>query len=412
MSKYYVIDEIGNKYESMTKTEILQSIGAGGERENVFTGDLIYDNERIDYTYTGEKPTDDIILKLLDAGLKLEDTHLTDIEIMTIAALNDFTIHYYYTDGELYVSNRNDNSIKFFKEGIGVMTLYPNSREVSYYMKSNKKMNDVRYCQSKKEFDDIVKDEDTTYIVEDENYTVDRAIASDYTDSIFDTTAFYDIRDYEDEQTRHSAFNLSKVFDKSGNVYLPKVKNATKADKADVSVIPQAITGETKFYPIDQDTDYMDIEEPNFTFSEVFEKSESDTNKYLPRVKEATNAIHCNTANDANYAVAADSLYVEQNESASVQIVNGGTVTTNGITSVLNNVNQPAIIHFNLDVQLKAVSGLSTAKTMHSESLFYNGTIRTGKLCPVAIIDESTQKIYKILHIIICYDNSLNKWID
>lgn len=380
MSKYYVIDEIGNKYESMTKSEILQSIGAGGERENVFTGDLIYDNERIDYTYTGEKPTDDIILKLLDAGLKPEDTHLTDIEIMTIAALNDFTIHYYYTDGELYVSNGNDNSIKFFKEGIGVMTLYPNSREVSYYMKSSKKMNDVRYCQSKQEFDDIVKDEDTTYIVEDENYTVDYALEAEHA--------------------------------KKAN----NANYATNANTAIVSRVPQAITGDTKFYPVDQDADYIGLAEENFTLDEVFAKDESSEDvKYLPKVKNATNADyainanHCDTANDANYAVAADNLYVEQKYSDSVKIVNSNTVTSSQILGVLDGVNKPAIIHFQLLVQVYDSTGEMTGNVIHSESMFYDGaTLISSKLCPVMILNAQNSTYAETRHICIQYARTGN----
>jgi hypothetical protein len=174
MPKYYVTDEIGNKYESMSKDEILASIGAGGEREHVFTGEIMYDkdgdsitDEVIDYAYTGTKPDDSIILKLLEAGLKPVENNLIETEITNIINLSDFTIHYYYKDGELYVSNRADNAIKFFKTGVGVMTLYPRSKEIEYYIKSNEKIENIVWLTSQ-EYNDIVKKPNVTYIVTDE----------------------------------------------------------------------------------------------------------------------------------------------------------------------------------------------------------------------------------------------------
>lgn len=416
-NKIYAFDDFGIKHETMSRAEIENAIQTGEIKKEVFEGSIEYEGENVPYSYVGTKLDDAIILKLLACGISPVDNALIPSEIQTYLSLPIFSIHFYYSETEIYATNAKNDYLGLEKIGIGTCKVYPNgSIKLGYYMKSNKKMNDVRYCKTKQEYDDIVKDEDTTYIVEDEDYTVDRAIASDYTDSIFDTTAFYDIRDYEDEQTRHSAFILSQVFDKSGNVYLPKVKNATKADKANVSVIPQAITGETKFYSVDQDTDYMDIEEPNFTFSEVFEKSESDTNKYLPRVKEATNAIHCNTANDANYAEASDNLYVEQidiNDYCVVDTSYDGekyvwNVTASFISNILSNVNKPAIIHFKLFAVPSSGDwvGMTT-----NESMFYDG-ISAEKLCTIGFWEKTLVNgdIFKdAQYVHIKYDKETNR---
>lgn len=175
MSKYYVIDEMGNRAEGLTKNEILESIGAGSLRENVFTGSLIYDNEEISYEYNGTKPSDEYITKLLDVSLNYT-LNLSASEINSLLELGEFKLYFMLCNTEVYITNGHCDGIYIYNPEIGYRKLYVNKKENFYYLKSTSPINKIHNC-TKEEFKSITeKDNNTFYVVEDEEYAVENTV--------------------------------------------------------------------------------------------------------------------------------------------------------------------------------------------------------------------------------------------
>lgn len=144
MSNKYLYDDYGNKYEGMTKEEILESIGAGVLRENVFTGSITYNSNPISYSYTGAKPDNAVLLKLLTFGCDPTTYNLTASEVSSYLGLTNFAIIFYCVDTELYVTNANKNYLSFVKAGIGEYKAYPNgTKYIGYYVKTNEVVNNL-----------------------------------------------------------------------------------------------------------------------------------------------------------------------------------------------------------------------------------------------------------------------------
>lgn len=182
MSKKYLYDEYGNKYEGLTKEEIVETFGAGGLREDVLTGSIMYNSNEVRYNYSGNKPDDAILLKLLGFGCNPTTNNLTTNEIQSYLGLNEFSINFFCVDTELYVTNANKSYLSFVKVGVGEHKLYPNgSKKLGFYMKANEQMNNVQVCTTE-EFNSIAKSSDTFYIVNDENYKVEEAEHADTAD--------------------------------------------------------------------------------------------------------------------------------------------------------------------------------------------------------------------------------------
>jgi hypothetical protein len=171
MAKKYVFDDYGQKYESLDKDEINGLIATGVER-NTFSGSVTFENNIISFDYSGTLPSEEILIKLLNAGVYYDNTEkqLTEKEISDILALPDFSINFYYIDTNLYATNANKNYISLVKDGVGRLDLYPKKRELGYFIKSNKKMKNIEYLR-KDEFNNIIKDSSTLYVIGDEDYT-------------------------------------------------------------------------------------------------------------------------------------------------------------------------------------------------------------------------------------------------
>lgn len=133
----YILDDYGNKYPALDKDETLASIGAGGVRECVLTGCVTYNNEEINFNYTGSLPEEANIVKLLACGIDPESNKLTEAEIEGYLSMNNFSIHFYYVDNEIYVTNANRDYVAFTKIGVGTYLVYPRTTEIGYYIKSN-----------------------------------------------------------------------------------------------------------------------------------------------------------------------------------------------------------------------------------------------------------------------------------
>lgn len=173
MSKY-VIDEMGNRYEGMSKDEILEAIGMKDLTVTVFTDKVTYQGEEISYNYTGNKPADNYLIKLLDVSLDFTK-NLAPSEVSILLDLGEFKLHFFLCETEVYITNGHCDVINIFNINLGVRNLYVNSSKVSYYIKSNSKMNDVYFC-SKLEYEKIAKDPNVTYVVEDENYLEEQMV--------------------------------------------------------------------------------------------------------------------------------------------------------------------------------------------------------------------------------------------
>lgn len=141
----YVFDENNNRFEGMTKEEILESIGAGGERTCVLTGCVTYNNLEINYNYTGSLPDETKIVKLLSCGVDPTNNKLTEAEVENYLTLNNFSIHFYYVDNEIYVTNANRGYLSFTKMGEGTFNVYPRKVEKFYFVKANEKTTSGEY---------------------------------------------------------------------------------------------------------------------------------------------------------------------------------------------------------------------------------------------------------------------------
>jgi hypothetical protein len=170
-NKIYAFDDYGIKHETMSKDQIENAISTGEIKKDVFEGSIEYDGETVSYNYAGVKPDDAIILKLLECGISPKDNPLTPIEIQTYLGMENFSIHFYYSETEIYATNAKNGYLGFEKVGIGTCKLYPDGKyQLGYFMKSSKKINDV-LVMGQKEFDDTPKQEETVYIVDDVEYT-------------------------------------------------------------------------------------------------------------------------------------------------------------------------------------------------------------------------------------------------
>lgn len=143
--KVYAYDDFGNKHETLTKEEIEQSIGAGGIRECVLTGCINYNNALINYNYTGTLPSESIITKLLAFGVNPVNNLLTEAEVTSCLSLSLFSIHFYYLDAEIYVTNANGDYLAYSKMGEGTFNVYPRKVDRFYFVKANEKTTSGEY---------------------------------------------------------------------------------------------------------------------------------------------------------------------------------------------------------------------------------------------------------------------------
>lgn len=211
MSNKFVFDEYGNKYPALDKDEVLETIGAGGLRENVYTGNIEYNSNEIKYNYSGSKPDDAILIKLLGFGCDPKSNNLTAAEIQDYLELNEFAVYFYCVDTQLYVTNANRSYLSFVKVGIGEYKLYPNgTKKLGYYMKASEQMNNVQVCDTPEEFKQIGKQADTYYIVLDDDYTVQKAIADEYGRNI---AATYLEKEYHDSSYEIDAAHVGMKHD-------------------------------------------------------------------------------------------------------------------------------------------------------------------------------------------------------
>lgn len=212
MSKY-LIDEMGNKFEGMTKDEILETIGAGELKQNVFTSTIFYKNEDVTFEYCGVKPSDEYITKLLNVSMNFS-LSLSASEISELLALGEFKLHVFLCETEVYITNGHCDVINIYNSQLGYRNLYVNKNKNVYYMKANSPINDIYHC-TKAEYDSIAKDPNTIYVVEDEEYTVES------TKNVSESIGNYPIRE------------IFANYD-STNKYLRNgmVKSATHADHA------------------------------------------------------------------------------------------------------------------------------------------------------------------------------------
>ena len=144
-NKVYAFDDYGNKHETMRKDEIEQSIGAGGVRECVLTGCITYNKVDINYNYTGTLPSETVISKLLAFGVNPENNKLTEAEVTSYLGLGMFSIHFYYLDAEIYVTNVNGTYLAYSKMGEGTFNVYPRKVEKFYFVKASEKTNSDEY---------------------------------------------------------------------------------------------------------------------------------------------------------------------------------------------------------------------------------------------------------------------------
>lgn len=145
-NKVYAYDDFGNKHETMKKDEIEQSIGAGGVRECVLTGCINYNKVDINFNYTGTLPSEAVISKLLAFGVDPENNLLTEAEVTSYLGLAMFSIHFYYLDAEIYVTNVNGTYLAYSKMGEGTFNVYPRKVEKFYFVKANEKNMDGSYA--------------------------------------------------------------------------------------------------------------------------------------------------------------------------------------------------------------------------------------------------------------------------
>lgn len=145
MSKVYAFDDYGNKHETMKKDEIEQSIGAGGVRECVLTGCITYNKVDINFNYTGTLPSEADISRLLAFGVDPENNKLTEAEVTSYLSIGMFSIHFYYLDAEIYVTNVNGTYLAYSKMGEGTFHVYPRKVEKNYFVKANDKTTSGEY---------------------------------------------------------------------------------------------------------------------------------------------------------------------------------------------------------------------------------------------------------------------------
>lgn len=170
MSKWYVYNDFG------VKKDVTELIG-DSVRECVFASCVEYDGVDINFNYSGTLPEEAVILKLLSFGVDPETNNLTEAEITSYLALNDFAIQFFYLDSEIYVTNGKHNYLSFVKGGIGKIDVYPSKKDLGYFMRSSKPINNVIHCKTMKEFNAIIpKDENTIYVVEEEDYAAPKAL--------------------------------------------------------------------------------------------------------------------------------------------------------------------------------------------------------------------------------------------
>lgn len=174
MSKKYVIDDYGNKYEALTKQEIEATVGAGGLRECVFTGCINYNGKDINYNYTGNLPDEAIIKNLLECGIDPTANNLTEAEVTDYLAIAMFSIHFYYLDTEIYVTNANGGYLSFEKIGEGTYKVYPRKVETGYHLKTETPIAPIQFV-TQKEYENIAKKDDVFYYVTDAEFDAEYA---------------------------------------------------------------------------------------------------------------------------------------------------------------------------------------------------------------------------------------------
>ena len=172
MSKYYVIDEIGNRQEALTKDQIYELFNTGEPDRAVYTDAITYNDEKISFEYTGNKPSEDDIKALLDASLDF-NLSLIPSKVNKLLRSGEFKLHIFLCEVDIYITNGHCDVINIFNSVLGYRRIYVNSAENTYYMQANRPINNIYYC-TKKEFNNIAdKSEDTLYVVEDEEFAIE-----------------------------------------------------------------------------------------------------------------------------------------------------------------------------------------------------------------------------------------------
>lgn len=159
----YVFDDYGNKFEGLDKEEILQSIGAGGDRECVFTSQVECSGELVDFNYTGMLPDEAIVHKLLMFGINPEANALTEQEVTQYIGLNSFSLNFYQCETEVYVTNATHEKLTVINFGLGKIDVYPRSMDKEYNIVADEKIK-TKWL-TKEEYDDMPHQEGITYVI-------------------------------------------------------------------------------------------------------------------------------------------------------------------------------------------------------------------------------------------------------
>lgn len=172
MATKYCYDAMGNRYPTLSKDEIEKSIGAGGIRECVLTSEILFNGEYIPYKYNGIKPSDELIVMLLECSLNFDKLPLSNSDIATLLS-DEFKLHIYLCETDVYITNGHSDAIYVYNSAIGYRHIYQYSTQEYYFVKANKPISNIKYL-SKNQFNNLdTKDENTLYIVEDAEYAVE-----------------------------------------------------------------------------------------------------------------------------------------------------------------------------------------------------------------------------------------------
>lgn len=253
MSKKYVIDDYGNKYEALDKKEVEATVGAGGIRECVFTGCIDYNGSSINYNYTGNLPDAAIVKNLLECGIDPTANNLTEAEVTDYLGLAMFSIHFYYLDTEIYVTNANGGYLAFEKIGEGTYKVYPRKVETGYHLKTETPIANIQFV-TQKEYDNMAKKDDVFY------YVTDAELEAKYaTNAGHSTTA--------DNATNATNAN--------------KATNADHAANATNANIAQYASNDTSKGTIEERLTALGFKEGTFTFTGI--SAENITTNYIKK---------------------------------------------------------------------------------------------------------------------------------
>ncbi len=285
--KIYAYDDYGIKHETMSRAEIENAISTGEIKKNVFEGSIEYEGENVPYSYVGTKLDEAIIRKLLACGISPVNNKLIPSEIQTYLSLPDFSIHFYYSETEIYATNAKNSYLGFEKIGIGTCKVYPNGNiALGYYMKSSAKMNDVRVCKDMNEFNNIAKDEETNYIVENAEYTQNIVI-----------DAYYDF------DTITTNFDISILEVAKADRYVLKLTTYNEEDESSYYYYIPLSEYTASFNHGSNDETYHYFKFINNDYTITITKCDDE---HLNSISIESTTIHANTADEATHATNAD----------------------------------------------------------------------------------------------------------